>query len=358
MTRYLCWVAVFGVAALPDWASACWPRRAARVEARYEAHHNFAYAEPVYPMYMQPCCPQPCCPPPVCMNTPAPTYPMAPPRVEAVPKAAPAGMGTVTPRDSNPPQVRPASGTDTAVSPLVPAAPAPKKAELPTATLTDPSPLPKFPVVDVPKELGPLPKLDVPKDPDFTPIPVPKEMPKDHVKPAIPSPAPAPTTEGSDGGFQAPRVPAPGSAAIPTPAPAFPEGLIPSPSVPELPDPKKPHSLPSLTLPPDSPVAPKGSTSRSSPLSAERTSEATVSVFPARAARGEEASNGYKSVGFYNHTARDVNLTIEGRAVKLPAKTYLYAKLGPTFTWGHGDNALVREAVPTGASGVDVVFRE
>lgn len=347
MTRYLCWVAVFGVAALPDWASACWHHRA--------AYHSY-YAAPVYPMYpVYPVYPQPCCPPPVCMNPPVPAYPMAPPRVEAVPKAAPPGMGTATPKDSNPPQVRPAGGTDTAVSPLVPVAPSPKKAE-PAAALTDPSPLPKFPVVDVPKDLGPLPKLDVPKDPDFTPIPVPKDMPTDNAKPAIPRPAPAP--DGSDGGFQAPRVPAPGGAAIPTPAPAFPEGLIPSPSVPELPDPKKPHSLPSLTLPPDSPAAPKGSTSRSSPLSAERTSEATVNVFPAQAARGEEAGNGYKTVGFYNHTARDVNLTIEGRAVKLPAKTYLYAKLGPTFTWGHGDNALVREAVPAGASGVDVVFRE
>lgn len=324
MTRYLCWVAVLGMLALPDWASACWPRWVAR--------HSY-YDQPVYPVYpvYPECCPQPCCPPPVCANPPVPAYPMAPPRVEAVPKAAPApsGMGAVSPRKMPQSPVRPASGTDTAISPVVPATPSPKKADAPAAVLTEPSPLPKFPVVDIPKDLGVLPKLDVPKTPDFAPIPVPKEMPKENVLPAVP-----------------------------TPAPPLPEGLIPSPAVPEIPDPTRPSSLPSLTLPPDSPTAPKNSTSRSSPLTAERQGETTVSVFPAQAARGEFHGEGYKSVGFYNHTARDMNLTIEGQAVKLPAKSYLYAKLGPTFTWGHGDSPLVREAVPAGASGVDVVFRD
>ena len=50
----------------------------------------------------------------------------------------------------------------------------------------------------------------------------------------------------------------------------------------------------------------------------------TVSVF---AAQGVEAPAGYRSVGFYNHTGKDLALTIEGRVVKLPAKSYLHAHL-------------------------------
>jgi hypothetical protein len=81
-----------------------------------------------------------------------------------------------------------------------------------------------------------------------------------------------------------------------------------------------------------------------------------VSVFPATGT--EKVTGGYRTVGFYNHTARDLTLTIEGRTVKLPAKTYLHAQLAPTFTWSHGDRAATRETVPAGAGGVDVVFRD
>ena len=80
----------------------------------------------------------------------------------------------------------------------------------------------------------------------------------------------------------------------------------------------------------------------------------TVSVFPAG---GPEPAGVYRTVGFYNHTDRDLSLTIEGRAVKLPAKTYLHAQLAPTFTWGVADRPAARETVPAGAGGLDVVFR-
>jgi hypothetical protein len=233
-------------------------------------------------------------------------------------------MGTNTPRDPSPSAVRPAGGSDNALSPaapMTPTTPAPKKSD-PSALLHEPAPLPKLTPPEPPKDLVGFPKLDVPKTPDFTPIPVPKEMPK---KPgtAVPSAAPAP------------------------------EPLIPSPGVPELPDPSKPAG-PALTLPPVSPSSPKETISRSSPLTGERR-EMTVSVFPAG---GPILPSGYKTVGFYNHTDRELSLMIEGQSVKLPAKNYLHAKLGPTFTWSHGSSAAVHEAVPAGASGVDVVFRE
>lgn len=315
MTRHLCWVALLAVVTLPDWASACWPRWAAR--------HNYyhSYSQPVYPLYSgYPVYPQyvpysDCiCPPAVAVR------PMNPPRVEAVPKAAPSGMGTNVPRDP-PSVIRPAGGSDNTLSPVLPTASVPNKPD--SARMNEPLPLPKFPAAEAPKDLVGFPKLDVPKSPDFTPIPVPKEMPKN-----------------------------PG-AAIPSAAPAPPEGLIPSPGVPELPDPKK-APLPGLTLPPVSPTGPKETIARSSPVTGERR-EMTVSVFPAG---GQVLASGYKVVGFFNHTEHELSLTIEGQSVRLPAKNYLHAKLGPTFTWSHGNQPPVREAVPADASGLDVVFRE
>ncbi len=81
-----------------------------------------------------------------------------------------------------------------------------------------------------------------------------------------------------------------------------------------------------------------------------------VNVFPVVSA--EKAGGGYRTVGFFNHTISDINLTIEGRTVKLPAKMYLEAKLAQTFTWGYGDRPAASERVPDGAAGLDVVFRE
>jgi hypothetical protein len=192
----------------------------------------------------------------------------------------------------------------------------------------------KFPTVEIPKSLQiekKLPPLELPKDPDMKSIP---KVPavggsKDSVLPAIPSAAPPPET------------------------------LIPPPSVPLVPDPKKREPLPSLTLPPDTPVSPdKGtrSISRSSPIAGNQKPEMTVSVFAASG--GMQVKTGYRTVGFYNHTATDLALTIEGQAVKLPAKSYLHAQLAASFTWSFGERATSRETVPEGAVGLDVVFRE
>ncbi|MBA4067662.1 MAG: hypothetical protein C0501_28955 [Isosphaera sp.] len=76
------------------------------------------------------------------------------------------------------------------------------------------------------------------------------------------------------------------------------------------------------------------------------------------AAGAGKTGPGYRTVGFYNHTAADLSLVIEGQTVRLPAKTYLHAQLGPTFTWAVGGRAAARETVPDGAAGLDVVFRE
>ena len=103
-----------------------------------------------------------------------------------------------------------------------------------------------YPKIEIPEDLRPDPKippLELSKQPD--PGSVPKApavgAAKDMVIPAIPSAAPA---SGS-------------------------EPLIPPPSLPTLPDPARRDPLPSLTLPPEVPVAPEkkpDSISRSSPL--------------------------------------------------------------------------------------------
>jgi hypothetical protein len=342
MKRYLCWFALGVVVAAPAAAAACWPMWGGR----------FAYAPPAYgpPVYSTPLYAQP----PICIAPPIYAAPpqrsvLPPPRIETIPRSdapsavptpAPApGLGRSVPEPMPPlakptaapaiEQVRPTAGSD--APPAKPDSPAiaPKPAETPQ------DPDLTYPKVEIPKNLRSDPKLP------------PLELPKEADMKAVPKvPAVGAPTESS-------------LPAVPTAAPP-PEALIPPPSVPLVPDPGKRTPLPSLTLPPEVPVAPEkkdDSISRSSPLtSGMRSAAMTVSVFPARGV--EAPAPGYRTVGFYNHTARDVSLTIEGRAVKLPARTYLQAQLAPHFTWSHSDRASTREVVPEGAGGLEVVFRD
>ena len=371
MTRYLCWVAVLGVIALPDWASACRPGRGNRVayhQQAYPVYHTY----PVYPAYSA-CEPPVYVYPPVYQQATGGTFP--PPRIEPSPRMAapspapPPGVGTVPPSVTQVPRVetvRPIAGSDIATPPTSPTPPTPKKADPPLVG-AEPLTLPKFPVVEIPKNLEPLPKLDVPKEPNFQPIPTPMgpttEPPKTPGALILPEPVagftlPDPksrtTEQPKNPSPKLPAMPAipgasPGDSAVPSPAPAMPDLFIPPQGIPAMPDIKKPDGLPSLTLPP-----PSDSVSKSSPVASNKPGM-TVSVFTASGT--EKAADGYRTVGFYNHTSNDLSLTIEGRAVKLPAKMYLHAKLGPTFTWSHSDRPVTRESVPERAAGLDVVFR-
>lgn len=321
MKRQLCLCALFALVLVPDWASARWPRGE---PVYYYPCAPVYYAPPVYcqPVYVQPCLP---------VNPPM----LAPPRIEPVKPRA--GSSLDAPRSiaqPNPPApvrpaeiepVRPAANVETPKLPKIDVAPAPKPTEpepkapkLDFPTLT---PEPKQPVIELPKVDEPkLPPLELPKDTGSNPKLPPLELPG---VPAIPVPAPAP------------------------------DSLIP-PSA--LPVPKTADTLPPLTLPPDTPVSPdaKPVEAKSSPLAAVANG-VKVSVFPAS---GVVAANGVRKVGFYNHTDRDLSLTIEGKAVALPAKTYILAHLPPTFTWKHGDKPATKETVPADAAGIDVLFKE
>ncbi len=70
------------------------------------------------------------------------------------------------------------------------------------------------------------------------------------------------------------------------------------------------------------------------------------------------ATGTLRKVGFFNHTGRDLDLVIEGKAVKLPKKSYLNAELPVKFTWKADGNEAHATTVPDGAAGVDVLFKE
>jgi hypothetical protein len=168
--------------------------------------------------------------------------------------------------------------------------------------------------------------------------------------PMVPkAPLEIPRIPGSD---SSPVVPSPN--AVPTPAPA------PSASTEPLSEPRKilngkdiKDDLPPLVLPPETLKGPSGvipSTSRSSPL----TGAVKVQVF---AAAGS-VSGQLRKVGFFNHTNRDLELVIAGKAVKLPKKSYLTAELPVKFTWKHSGGAAETATVPEGAAGLDLLFQE
>jgi hypothetical protein len=358
MKRLLCVVALAAVVMLPDWASACWRRGGRPVYARYYApvsYRPLVYRAPVsyatQPVYHQPVYCEPVYVQPHPRMTP-PAQPLQPPRIVPVrpmnsgaapdPGAAP-GVAQPEPAPPGGDPLRPASGAEFVKPQPARPEPAPEPRE--------PSQLPRVEIPAVKSDekppASPAPKADESKGPKvFEPkiggnevkLP-PLELPKDDTK-AKPVELPK-----GDANPPAPKLDPSGGPAVPVPAPA-PDVLIPPPDLPT----KKPDSLPPLTLPPDTPVSPKEVEVKSSPLRA-----LNVSVF---AASGSKSADGLRKIGFYNHTKRDLALTIEGKSVTLPAMSYLHANLPPTFTWKCPDRPAAKETVPADAAGVDVVIRE
>jgi hypothetical protein len=167
-------------------------------------------------------------------------------------------------------------------------------------------------------------------------------------KPAAPDPKPAPKAP-------APKADTPKLVVPQVPTPAAPTGAgsegdkIP-PLIPRLPNP----DMPPLTLPQVPLEKPnKGtSTSKASPL----TDAPRVDVFPVDGPppAGPTAK---RSVGFFNHTDRDLKLTVEGETVTLPRRHYVSATVPATFAWKlDGDER--RTEVPAAAPGVEVVIRK
>ena len=308
MLRHLCVTALFAVVLIPDWAAACWPRWGGLAyETTYYEPTYYApayYAPPAYcqPVYVLPC------------------VPVQPPRVEA-PKPA-GGSSRVAP--PKPPEVRPAANV-----------------EAPKIEVAEPK---RSGLIDIPKNLTPdatLPPLKADAAPTLPPL-------KADAAPTLPPLSPPKADAPKLPVLEFPAVPPP--TAVPVPAPPS-DALIPPANVPMS---RTPDALPPLTLPPDAPVAPPTVEAKSSPLKAAAR-ELNVSVYPAA---GTATASGLRKVGFYNHTPRDLALTIEGKAVTLPAMSYLHAQLPPAFTWKCAGRAAATATVPADAAGVDVLIRE
>jgi hypothetical protein len=372
MKRHLCISTFFALVLIPDWSAACGPRGG--MSGYGGGYYAPVCPEPVYyavqpvyapPVYCQPVYVQPCIPvmPPVYQP---PRVEQSKPKSSALPAPSrPIARPTPTPAPVKPPEanpVRPAAAIESATPPAkpnpVPSAPTPDPkrgpdvprnptpARPPTVEPSKPEvklPEPKLPDLELPKIGAPkLPSLDLPKEPGAG-----QKAGESGLPPlTLPGAGPEPKRPSLDSG---------GGNAVPSAAPA-PDALIPSPNIPSL---KEQHTLPPLTLPPDSPVSPspmspKGVEVKSSPISGVARG-LKVSVFPAS---GATPTNGLRKVGFYNHTKRDLALTIEGRPVNLPAMSYLYAQLPPTFTWKCAEKPAAKESIPADATGLDVLIRE
>lgn len=323
MKRYLCWLTILGVGAVPDWASAFQNR-----------------CRPVAPYNPGPVS---YCPPQVVFVPPCvPVYevPLPPPRVYVTPQVN-AGVEpnprAVAPRalpkiNIDPPTVK---ADPVVVGPKLEPRPEPKNPVVPAGgpmvvipeRKQGPVLGPEPPAGILTPSRDPVPPLSLPKKDEAIPV---LELPKDP-NPAVPVPAPGPD---------------PKDAAIPAIMPKIPE--IPTPKPPE----KNSDTLPPLVLPPE---AGGNSVSKSSPLGNAPRAAITVQVFTAT---GAIANPNVRKVGFYNHTGRDIDLVIEGKAVTLPKKTFIHADVPPAFRWKYADQPTRNATIPDGAAGLDVLFRE
>lgn len=373
MKRYLCCLSLLGVIAIPDWASAfhpCWcppppcssfgpprllyPRplfpRPLVLAPRFVPAYQVPVVQPQAYVVPAPTfvCP-PVVAPAVARLNPAPSSPA----VAADPMVQPAGGKAKAPEKTKP--VEPKKKPEVAVSPPTVVPDPPAKVSEPAAKTAAPmtkAPTPAARAPESEKATEPLPKMPTP-----TLVP---EVPSKSA--AAAPPLVLPPAPGSKGSPNAKPVETAVPDATPMPAPAPFEPPIPPTLVPTLPnsgEPKKDAAdrdpLPPLVLPPEAPGGSSGivpeSTSRSSPLSARF----QVRVFTATGALRAAAT---KRIGFFNHTDRDIDLVIEGRAVTLPRKTYIHAEVPPTFTWQHSGNPAKPTTVPADSPGLDVLFKE
>jgi hypothetical protein len=62
-------------------------------------------------------------------------------------------------------------------------------------------------------------------------------------------------------------------------------------------------------------------------------------------------------VGFFNHSDRDIALTVNGESVKLPSEEYVTLRLPRTFSWAEKGAKATDVVVPPDADGIEIVFR-
>jgi hypothetical protein len=229
-------------------------------------------------------------------------------------------------------------------APVAPAAP-PNYSILPAPTVRQepPAPAPSEPAPAPPKPVTPgVPPGDGRGAAD-------PFNPGGFARPESADPRPAPKGGSpKDGGpkIDAPQIPLPGAGAG---APKEDDAKLP-PLIPRLPNP----DVPPLTIP-QLPVGPDTSTSKASPLTGS--AGPRVEVFPV-AGPPPDVPAARRTVGFFNHTDRDVKLTVEGKTVTLPKRHHVTAEVPARFVWQLDGGEERRTVVPAAAPGVEVVIRK
>ena len=113
-------------------------------------------------------------------------------------------------------------------------------------------------------------------------------------------------------------------------------------------------SLPPLLVPTPVNDQPGTSTSRSSPLSNSRQTRYEVIPVDGVAPSSPSAK---RSIGFFNHTQRDLQLTVEGQTITLPKRHSVTAEVPAKFTWKVDANLEQTTEIPLADPGVEVVIR-
>ncbi len=205
----------------------------------------------------------------------------------------------------------------------MPKDPAPDAAVRPTAGMAVPTPAVPPPQPEAPR---PAPRISL------DPVPAPSAPPATPKSEPLQLPPPSPTAE--------PKAAVPGEA----------EGVKIPPLIPRLPG--TDASLPPLSLPP----VPNESTSRSSPLGA-KPQTAAVEVFPVDGPPPASPAM-RRAIGFFNHTDRDLRLTVEGETITLPRRHQVTATAPAKFRWRIDGGPERTTEVPATSPGVEVVFRK
>jgi hypothetical protein len=294
MMRQKITLALIGLALVPEWATALGGRR-------------LCFAPP------PPCPPRivfvpPCLPP---ISVAPPNYSIVPaPSVQVEPATA------VPPSKPEPPKTDAAPAAPRPVSPGVP----------PGNSATDPGGAVK------PSEFA-RPLTAEPTDPK--PAPKPDPAAGGSPKKDIPKP-------------QVPQIPSTGGTSTP---PKGDDVRIPA-LIPQLPGADVPRlAIPQIPVEPSDKSKSGTSTSKASPL----TDGAKVEVFPVDGAAPGPGSK--RTVGFFNHTDRDLTLTVEGDTLTLPRRHFVSASVPLKFNWKLDGNER-RTEIPASAPGVEVVIRK
>jgi hypothetical protein len=132
--------------------------------------------------------------------------------------------------------------------------------------------------------------------------------------------------------------------------PRIPKFKVPLPSGPIETDP------PAVKPPAEKKEPPKADGSETKEPAADRGRAVEQFFIPAEGGQGE--SKPEVKVGFFNHSDREIQLEVNGEAVRLPSEQYVTLRLPRTFKWAEKGQKGTDVAVPPDSDGIEIVFRK